>query len=244
MLRRFGDTPLLTRTPSGGAHLWYRKVGEVRSGTLRPSLAVDIKADGGQVIVPPSFNRQSGRQYVFERGSWDDLDRLPPFRQEALPRPMTSAKSSPPPKSTATSGKVGEGMRDTTVFYYAMLQAPHVLSVEDLIVEMQRFNVEHCSPPLPTRQVEAKARNAWGYEERGENFIGHGGGGGVVPHTVGKDLLSRPHGEDALALLYILKWAHGARVEPFAVCAKAMARDRVIPQWGDPRRYTRALKFW
>ena len=35
MLERFGDTPLMTRTPSGGVHLWYRKLGRVRSGNLR-----------------------------------------------------------------------------------------------------------------------------------------------------------------------------------------------------------------
>jgi hypothetical protein len=242
MLLRFGDTPLITRTPSGGSHLWYRKAGVVGSGPLGPSLAVDIKADGGQVIVPPSFNPQSGKEYVFERGSWDDLDRLPPFRQEALPRPKTSAKSSRPPKSPASSGTVGEGLRDKTVFFHAMREAPHVTSEHDLIAVMQTFNVQHCSPPLPARQVGKIAKSAWRYEERGENLIGHAGGG-VVPHTVGKDLLSRPHGEDALALLYILKWAHGGRAEPFAVCAKAMARDRVIPQWGDPRRYTRAVKI-
>ena len=96
MLERFGDTPLITRTPSGGAHLWYRKVGEVKSSTLGPSLAVDIKADGGQVIVPPSFNRQSGVPYEFERGSWDDLTRLPPFRKEALDGLEPSTKSSSP----------------------------------------------------------------------------------------------------------------------------------------------------
>ena len=70
MLRRFGDTPLLTRTPSGGAHLWYRKLGPVRSGNLRPGLEVDIKSDGGFVVVPPSLSSKG--VYAFERGSWDD----------------------------------------------------------------------------------------------------------------------------------------------------------------------------
>ena len=68
MLRRFGDTPLLTRTPSGGAHLWYRKLGPVRSGNLRKQgFEVDIKADGGFVVVPHS--RTPKGVYVFERGS-------------------------------------------------------------------------------------------------------------------------------------------------------------------------------
>ena len=100
MLERFGDTPLMTRTPSGGAHLWYRKVGEVKSSPLGPSLVVDIKADGGQVIVPPSFNRQSGVSYEFERGSWDDLTRLPPFRKEALDELGLRPSHRCPPRAT------------------------------------------------------------------------------------------------------------------------------------------------
>ena len=85
MRTRFGDTPLITRTPRGGAHLWYRKDGAVRSILGLEGLKVDIRADGGMVLVPPSRNPQSGKAYVFERGSWDDLERLPWFRNEALP---------------------------------------------------------------------------------------------------------------------------------------------------------------
>ena len=62
----------------------------------------------------------------------------------------------------------------------------------------------------------------------------------MVSAALAADLLKRPHGEDALALLVKLKRSHGARTEPFAICAKAVARDEVIAGWDDPRRYTRA----
>ncbi len=54
MLRRFGDTPLVTGTPRGGVHLWYRSTGE---GCLTglDGLKVDIKGLGGMVVVPPSI---------------------------------------------------------------------------------------------------------------------------------------------------------------------------------------------
>jgi hypothetical protein len=47
MEERFGATPLVTRTPSGGGHLWYLAQGE-GSRNLRHSegLPVDVKAGG------------------------------------------------------------------------------------------------------------------------------------------------------------------------------------------------------
>ena len=56
---RYGETPILVRTPSGrGAHLYYSAPAEqVRQANLRKAegLAIDIKAGkGAYVIIPPS----------------------------------------------------------------------------------------------------------------------------------------------------------------------------------------------
>jgi hypothetical protein len=124
-----------------------------------------------------------------------------------------------------------------------MLQAPQVSSEDELVAETMRFNEQHCSPPIPARQAEAKARSAWGYEQRNENWIGHGGGGVVLNAAVVDDLLGRLHGSDALALLVKLKRSHGARNRSFAVSCGAMARSGAIAGWKTPRRYTRARKI-
>src|SRR5262249_46635913 len=85
IIRRAGKTPLITRTPSGGLHLWYRSSGE-RSADLRSSgLAVDVKgSSAGIIIVPPSFRPSTGVPYRFERGDWDDLVRLPVAKPGSL----------------------------------------------------------------------------------------------------------------------------------------------------------------
>ena len=124
-----------------------------------------------------------------------------------------------------------------------MFEVPHAASLDDLLAEARRFNEQNLSPPLSPAEVEKTARQVWLYEETGQNWIGHGQGGVVLNAAVVDDLLSRAHGEDALALLVKLKRSHGARVEPFAICSKAMARDEVIAGWKDPRRYTRARKM-
>src|SRR5689334_19390554 len=80
MIERCGDTPLKTRTPSGGVHLWYRSAGE-RCADLRPEgWAVDVKGIGGFVVVPPSVRpsgAHAGKAYEFIEGTWADLPTLP-----------------------------------------------------------------------------------------------------------------------------------------------------------------------
>ena len=86
MVHRFGDTPLKTAPPSGGVHLWYSANGE-RSRNRLDGLKVDIKAQGGMVVVPPSMRpagRHAGKPYDFLSGSWDDLSRLPTLKPGSL----------------------------------------------------------------------------------------------------------------------------------------------------------------
>ena len=86
MLIRFGPTPIIVKTPSGGYHLWYRERNPVRSRNLRTShgLAVDIKALGGYVLVPPSTRPRDQKAYTFYSGDWSELENLPEFNTAAL----------------------------------------------------------------------------------------------------------------------------------------------------------------
>jgi hypothetical protein len=76
-LVRFGDTPLISRTASGGFHAWFRHNSEGRA--IRPvhGLPVDILG-GGYAVAPPSLVPGGG--YEFIQGSLDDVARLPTMR--------------------------------------------------------------------------------------------------------------------------------------------------------------------
>ena len=67
-----GPSPLHVVTPSGGRHLHYRHGGERRC--IKPLPDVDILGAGN--VVCAGSETPKGR-YVIERGSLDDLDRLP-----------------------------------------------------------------------------------------------------------------------------------------------------------------------
>ena len=69
IIRRAGDTPLITRTPSGGLHLLYRSNGEKNANLRSSGLAVDVKgSSAGIIIVPPSFRRSTGIPYEIRAG--------------------------------------------------------------------------------------------------------------------------------------------------------------------------------
>lgn len=60
----FPDT-VHTLTPRGGVHIWFRGAGFKSKTDIREG--VDIRADGGYIIAPPS-ERFDGREYCFEAG--------------------------------------------------------------------------------------------------------------------------------------------------------------------------------
>jgi hypothetical protein len=56
------------RTGSGGRHLIYRADRPVASAPLKGFPGIDIKADGGQIVVAPSTHPDTGRAYEWVNG--------------------------------------------------------------------------------------------------------------------------------------------------------------------------------
>jgi P4 family phage/plasmid primase-like protien len=79
-------SPLIVRTPSGGAHIWFKSDGKVRNSTDRLAPGIDTRGDGGYVIVPPSRKNIDRAGYEFLRGGIDELDKLPSFPTTLLGR--------------------------------------------------------------------------------------------------------------------------------------------------------------
>lgn len=226
MLSRFGDTPLMTGTPSGGAHLWYRSTGE-RCRVRLDSLKVDIRGLGGMVVVPPSIRptgQHAGKPYTFVKGSWGDLARLPTVK------PAERA-------AQHVEGTVYEGVRGVSLFRFLMHQVRACDTPDDLVDVGRTFNAT-CIPPLPDAEVVRTARSVWNYEAEGRNWLS---GPARTTFTV-NDIDRLVANTDAFALLAKLNVTHGARWAPFALDARAMHRDKVIPGWSR-NRYMAATKW-
>lgn len=90
LVAEHGDLPTTPHviTGSGGSHYWYRSpaVSIVsRAGALGPGL--DVKADGGYVIVPPSVHPNTGAEYAWDAFAHVDdvaLAEMPTWMVELL----------------------------------------------------------------------------------------------------------------------------------------------------------------
>jgi hypothetical protein len=156
-VERFGDTPIIIRTASGKAKLWYRHNGEGRH--IRPFTGQPIDVLGaGYTIAPPSWRDDLGASYRFIRGGLEDLGRLPII--SSVPRTFTRAPQSIQP-----------GERNDSLWRYCMAQARHCDDVEALIDVAVTWG-SAMPEPLSHAEAEQCARNAWAYEASGRNYLG------------------------------------------------------------------------
>lgn len=230
MLERFGEPLLITETPSGGYHLWYRWDGEgCRNLRETEGLAVDIKGNGGFVVVPPSIRPSSGRPYKFIRGSWEDVQNLTKMRPGALQHIEDGIQ----PLSAIQRGK-----RNDTIFKLLLREVKHCDDLGVLFDVAQTINQDHTVDSLPDNELRRIAESAWNYEVADSNWVGKEA---RVQLTVSEIDRLIPH-SDALALWVVIMRCHWDKNRgPFALSPKAMDRDQVIPGWG-AKRYRSAIK--
>jgi hypothetical protein len=241
MIKRCGETPLITRTPSGGVHLWYRSSGERNANLRSHGPDVDVRGVGGIAVVPPSVRKSgdhAGQYYEFISGSWSDLPRLPYLRDGSLSFDIDEQ----PQESTKSNRRVVEGIRNDTLFRFLKDQARNYDTPEDLLGVAYTRNMEF-ERPLSDPEVVKVVGSVWSYRERGELWTK-----GDAPRVVlsgGEDgvLAALYENPDALALYCKLKESHGAGRKRFAIAPKAMVRDKVLPSFKSHNRYLNARRF-
>ncbi|TDW76423.1 bifunctional DNA primase/polymerase [Kribbella pratensis] len=89
--RRWVPRTLNVRTGSWGTHLYYRHPGQhVPSRPMPGFKGIDIKADGGYVVLPPSTHHRTGRPYRWdEYGPTEPAEMPPALVTACLPPPAT-----------------------------------------------------------------------------------------------------------------------------------------------------------
>jgi len=227
ILDRFGDTPLITATPSGGRHLWYRSSGERNANLRSAGFEIDIKGTGAGIIIAPPSSRPGGACYSFEKGDWNSLCDLPGIPAAAL----TSLKIEG--RLTIATGRIRKGERNDSLFRFALNQARYCDDKESLLDLVEAF-VECLEPPLSSAEILRAVESAWGYEQRGENWIG----GPAMAGISETEFLTIVENPEAVALLCHLRQAHGARNrrnEPFAISPRAMTKTGALASWGESR---------
>ncbi|MBE1485221.1 bifunctional DNA primase/polymerase [Plantactinospora soyae] len=116
-------------TGSAGRHLYYRHPGRpVRCSQGKPGVGlgpgIDVKADGGYVVLPPSVHPRTGRPYLWVPGR--QMEEMPPALVEACePAPPAPAPPRPTgPISTRTAEGISHPERLLAAHLDAVASAP------------------------------------------------------------------------------------------------------------------------
>jgi hypothetical protein len=154
--REFGRLPdtVAAVTGGGGRHLYFdhrREALRNRAG-LRPG--IDLRADGGCVVAPPSVH-PSGRRYAWEPGHAPDeiaLAALPPWFVDLLRHPAQTGHSLAHWRRVVHEG-VAEGERNATVASLTGHLLWRGVDPEVALELLLGWNRLRCRPPLPDDEV-------------------------------------------------------------------------------------------
>jgi hypothetical protein len=222
MLKRFGDTLIITRTPSKGVHLWYRWNGEGCPTHLRrdEGLLVDVKGKGGFSVEPPSIRPADGAPYTFERGSLECIHLLSPVHANSLLRVATRPNKKASEQGSTSNPDVG--MRDTTLFAFARQITPyHFPDDRNGLRAAVLTRNDSFTCPLPKRQAIQKADQAWKYAKKGTLLLPGDEPTVIIPFSLIKAYADSP---DVLWFEEYLRANHGADPnKTFAVTPKSIA---------------------
>lgn len=151
-----GPLPLtLTALTGNGVHYHFRAPEvPLRSNTGILGPGIDIRADGGYVVVPPS-RHATGKKYEF-------ID--PEAELAPLPSWITTPDRSM--QKDAVSGEqspIPEGSRNNTLTSIAGRLRRAGAEFSEILATLMEVNRSRCEPPLPDYEVDAIAKNVSKY---------------------------------------------------------------------------------
>jgi putative DNA primase/helicase len=198
-------------TGGGGFHYYFTVPQGVSIRTRKVAPGVELKAEGGYVVAPPSAH-PSGRPYRWLPGHSPKDLKPAPIPDWLLETPQEA------PSEAEGDQVVPEGRRHDFLVRLAGKLRAAGFGVEAIEAALIAENIRRCRPPLPEREVRAIARSMANYPPRPNRP-------GQAPEAVAQDL-AEAFTDWNLAKL-------------FAQLAKE--RVLYVPQWGwlvwDGRRW-------
>ncbi len=155
-----GMPSTMTVVTGNGLHLYFRHSGVgIKSSTSKLAVGVDVRADSGYVVAPPSIH-ESGRRYALQ-DDHEVLD-LPQWLEEQITSSSVRGQTEDNEAGVGLlqeKGDVLEGQRDDTLtrraFSMRVRQGKSEDEIERLILE---FNRTRCKPPLAEAEIREMVR--------------------------------------------------------------------------------------
>jgi len=134
------------QTGSGGTHYYYQCDRHIKNfaGTTMLGKGVDIRAEGGYVIAPPS-NHVSGGLYSIKNN----------VEPKPLPEKLLALIETQMPENTV----INEGSRNNWIAEQAGRFLRENNKTRDLLRYLSELNTFRCAPPLDFSEVETIANN-------------------------------------------------------------------------------------
>ena len=151
------DTP--TSITGGGKHLLFKHAPGKKNTVKADGLSIDLRTDGGYVILPPSLH-WSGRRYAWEATAHPDdmpLADMPVWLRAifpdrgAPPRPTAITTTN---GTTGTQTDIPDGRRNSTLTSKAGSMHRANYSPAAITSALWIENTEKCKPPLDRSEVE------------------------------------------------------------------------------------------
>jgi len=167
LIMDYGPLPATVEvlTGSGGRHIYFNYPGgqkiSDKNGSIAPGL--DIKADGGQVVAPPSLH-PNGRRYEWELSSHPDdmpLANMPDWLLALINNPNAETSSKP---ALSEDAPIPEGARDSTLTRIAGSFRRQGLNAEEIVGALQPINEKRCRPPLADADIKKIAKSVGRYQ--------------------------------------------------------------------------------
>jgi Bifunctional DNA primase/polymerase, N-terminal len=154
-------------TPRGGRHLYFRypKDTDLRNATsIIPK--VDIRAEGGYVVAPPSTDSK-GNIY-----KWFDDKRIDKTAMCEFPMSVISLTVPAPSRRlyTVPTDMFKEGRRDEDLFHMANIMVKGGASPAEIQLALETL-AKSCTPPFPENEIQAKIYSAMKRAEKRERNL-------------------------------------------------------------------------
>ena len=153
----------VAKTPRGGRHVFFRHPPGVTSNAGQLAEHVDVRADGGYVLVSPSV--VNGSPYTFINGTLADARQCeaPAWLKAELPKAISHTSSGGVLDERAavemTDGEViPEGRRHSTLCSLAGTMRRKGVTEPDIFTELMAINSTRCRPPSPEEEIRQIAQ--------------------------------------------------------------------------------------
>ena len=145
-----------------GGHLWFKwpEGKPIRNSAGEIAPGVDVRGEGGYVIVPPSVH-PDGQPYT-----WAADVPITPAPDWLVELAVKVSRAEPPPREKATGhakGKVPEGQRNAVLASLAGTMRRKGMDAEAIAAALLAHNTAHCEPPLLESEVREIARSVGRY---------------------------------------------------------------------------------